>query len=183
MAWRLPISESAATNRSNNLEEIIPIKDYSDKYDAKLDYQINSKMTSFLRFSQRKDISYYGPADPGPSGGDGNGFIHAIQQQAAVGYTWTVSPSSLIDVRFGFDHVLGGKMPPYLGGPNIASEFGIPGLPSNLAGGFPTQVISGYSNPTIGTPGDQSAVPESDFVQSEVELLDGQGPAFHQVRL
>jgi len=145
-----PDSGNPLTNRSNNLLEIVPIKDYSDKYDAKLDYQIDSKMSSFLRFSQRKDISYYGPADPGPSGGDGNGFIHAIQQQAAAGYTWTVSPSSLLDARFGFDHVLGGKEPPYLGGPNTAAEFNIPGLPSSLAGGFNTQVIGGFSNPTIG---------------------------------
>ncbi len=42
-------------------------------------------MTAFLRFSQRKDIQYLRTFDPGPSGGDGNGFIHAIQQQAAVG--------------------------------------------------------------------------------------------------
>jgi hypothetical protein len=140
----------SATSLSNNLEETIPIKDYSDKYDAKLDYVMSGRMTSFLRFSQRKDISYYGPADPGPAGGDGNGFIHAIQQQAAAGYTWTTSATSLFEFRFGFDHVLGGKEPPYLGGPNIASEFGIQGLPNNLAGGFPTQVISGFSNPTVG---------------------------------
>jgi hypothetical protein len=143
----------AATNRSNNLEETIPLKDYSDKYDAKLDYVMSPKMSSFLRFSQRKDISFYGPADPGPSGGDGNGFIHAIQQQAAAGYTWAVSSSSLLDVRFGFDHVLGGKAPPYLGGPDIAAQFGIKGLPGNLAGGFPTMVIGGYSNPTLGRQG------------------------------
>jgi outer membrane receptor protein involved in Fe transport len=139
-----------ATNRSNNLEDIVPIKDYSDKYDAKLDYQISSKMSSFLRFSQRKDVAYYGPADPGSSGGDGNGFIHAIQQQAAIGYTWTVSPNSLVDARFGFDHVLGGKEPPYLGGPDIAAQYGIKGLPSSLAGGFPTQAIGSFSSPTIG---------------------------------
>jgi hypothetical protein len=145
-----PDNGNPLTNRSNNLEEIIPIRDYADKYDAKLDYQIANNMSSFLRFSQRKDISYYGPADPGPSGGDGNGFIHAIQQQAAIGYTWSVTPSSLLDARFGFDHVLGGKEPPYLGGPNVASEFDIPGLPSSLAGGFNSQIIGGFSSPTIG---------------------------------
>ena len=145
-----PNNGVAATNRSNNLEEIVPLRDYSDKYDAKLDYQINSKMSSFLRFSQRKDIQFYGPADPGISGGDGNGFIHAIQQQAGIGYTWSVSPSSLFEARFAFSHVLGGKLPPYLGGPDIAAEFGIPGLPSSLAGGFNTQIVSGFSNPTFG---------------------------------
>jgi hypothetical protein len=136
----------------NNLLGNIPIRDYSDKYDAKLDYQINDKMTSFLRFSQRKDIQFFGPADPGPSGGDGNGFIHTIQQQAAVGYTWTVTPSSLFEARFGFTHVLGGKQPPNLGGPSLESLFGIQGLPTtpNLAGGFNTQVIGSFSSPTIG---------------------------------
>jgi outer membrane receptor protein involved in Fe transport len=136
--------------RSNNLEETIPLRDYSDKYDAKLDYQIRSNMTAFLRFSQRKDIAFFGPADPGPAGGDANGFIHAIQQQAAFGYTWTTSPTSLLDFRFAFGHTLGGKQPPYLGGPDIAAQYGIQGLPSNLAGGYPTQVITGFSNPTIG---------------------------------
>jgi len=146
-----PNSGNPLTNRSNNLAEILPIKDYADKYDARLDYQIASNMSSFLRFSQRKDITYQGPNDPGSSGGDGAGFIHAIQQQAAIGYTWALSPSSLLDARFGFDHVLGGKEPPYLGGPNIAAQFGIQGLPGNLEGGFPTQYIGGFSSPsTIG---------------------------------
>src|SRR3984957_9340549 len=138
------------TTRVNNLEATIPVTDKSDKYDAKLDYQIRSGMSAFLRFSQRKDISFFGPADPGASGGDANGFIHAIQQQAAIGYTWAISPTSLLEGRFGFDHVLGGKAPPYLGGPNVAAEFGIQGEPSSLAGGFPTEIVTGFSNPTFG---------------------------------
>ena len=143
-------NNGSASSVSNNLLETIPLLDNSDKYDAKLDYQINSAMTGLLRFSQRKDISYFGPQDPGPAGGDSNGFIHAIQQQAVAGYTWAISPTSLLDLRFGFDHVLGGKAPPYLGGPNIAAEYGIQGLPSNLEGGFPSMVVSGFSNPTVG---------------------------------
>jgi len=133
--------------RSNNLEALLLVKDYSDKYDAKLDYQINDKMTAFLRFSQRKDLQYYQPDISGPSGGNGNGFIHAIQQQAATGYTWTLSSSSVIEARFGFTHVLGGKVPPYLGGPSMQDLYGIPGLPTspNLTGGLNTQSISGFS--------------------------------------
>ena len=108
--------------RSNNYLALLLVRDYSDKYDAKVDYQINDKMTSFLRFSQRKDIQYYQPDIPGPSGGGGNGFIHAIQQQAAVGYTWTVNSTSLFEARFGFTHVLAGKVPPYLGRPEHAGS-------------------------------------------------------------
>ncbi len=133
--------------RSNNYEALLLVKDYSDKYDAKLDYQINNKMTSFLRFSQRKDLQYYQPDIPGPSGGNGNGYIHAIQQQAAAGYTWTITPTSLFDARFGFDHILAGKVPPYLGGESMEQLYGIPGLPTspNLTGGLNSQSISGFS--------------------------------------
>jgi hypothetical protein len=136
-----------AAGVANNLEALLEVKDYSDKYDAKLDYQINSKMNGFLRFSQRKDIQYYQPDIAGPSGGNGNGFIHAIQQQAAIGYTWSVTPSSLFDARFGFDHVLAGKQPVPLGGASLLSLYGIPGLPTtpNLTGGLNSQSISGFS--------------------------------------
>jgi hypothetical protein len=136
----------------NNLEETVPVRDKSDKYDAKLDYQVKDGMTAFLRFSQKKDIQFFGPFDPGPSGGDSNGFIHSIQQQAAIGYTWAVTSSSLLEARFGFDHGLGGKEPVYLGGPSLQSLYGIQGLPTtpNITGGFNTQVIGSFSSPTIG---------------------------------
>ncbi|MBV8894864.1 MAG: carboxypeptidase regulatory-like domain-containing protein [Acidobacteriaceae bacterium] len=135
------------TGRSNNYEALLLVRDYSDKYDAKLDYSINQKMTSFLRWSQRKDLQYYQPDIPGPSGGNGNGYIHAIQQQAAAGYTWSMTPGSLFDARFGFTHVLAGKVPPYLGGPSMQQLYGIPGLPTtpNLTGGLDSQNISGFS--------------------------------------
>jgi hypothetical protein len=133
--------------RSNNYEALLLVRDYSDKYDAKINYNINDRMTAFLRFSQRKDLPYYAPDIPGPSGGSGNGYIHAIQQQAAAGYTWTLTPTSLIEGRFGFDHILAGKTPPYLGGASMEALYGISGLPtdSSLTGGLNSQSISGFS--------------------------------------
>jgi hypothetical protein len=133
--------------RSNNYEALLLVRDYSDKYDAKINYDINGRMTAFLRFSQRKDLPYYAPDIPGPSGGSGNGYIHAIQQQAAAGYTWTLTPTSLIEARFGFDHILAGKTPPYLGGLSMEDLYGISGLPtsSSLTGGLNSQSISGFS--------------------------------------
>jgi hypothetical protein len=133
---------------SNNYQALLPIRDYSDKYDAKIDYHINDKMNYFIRFSQRKDLQYYAPDIPGPSGGNGNGSIHAVQQQAATGYTWTVTPTSLLEARFAFDHVLGGKVPPYLGGPSMQALYGgFQGLPtsSDLTGGLNSQSVSGFS--------------------------------------
>jgi len=134
-------------NRASNDEALLLIRDYYDKYDAKLDYQVNSKMNAFLRFSQRKDIQYYQPDITGPSGGGGNGFIHAIQQQATIGDTWTITSNSLLEFRFAFDHVVAGKTPPYLGGPSMQALYGIPGLPtsSNLIGGLDTQSVGGFN--------------------------------------
>jgi hypothetical protein len=182
------------TGRSNNYEALLLVRDYSDKYDAKLDYQINERMSSFLRFSQRKDNQFYQPDIPGPSGGGGNGYIRAIQQQAAIGYTWSVTPSQLFDARFGFTHVLAGKAPPYLGGPSMQDLYGIPGLPTspNLTGGLNTQSISGFSgfgrqatnpqfqNPTSFNPklsyswvkGHHSVKAGYEFVAIRTEILD-----------
>ena len=134
--------------RSNNDEALLLIRDYGDKFDAKLDGQINDRMTAFLRFSQRKDLQYYAPDLTGPSGGDGNGYIHVIDQNASLGYTWTVTPTSLFEARLGFSHIVGGKEPPYVGGPSLASMFGgFQGLPTtpSLTGGIDTQTISGLT--------------------------------------
>ena len=180
--------------RSNNLEDLLLIRDYSDKYDAKLDYQMNSKMSAFVRFSQRKDLQYYQPDISGPSGGGGNGYIHAISQQAAAGYTWALNPTSLLEARFAFDHIIAGKSPPYLGGASMQDLYGIPGLPtsSNLTGGLNTQTVSGFNgfgrqatnpqfqNPTSFNPkvnytwikGRQSLKAGYEFVAIRTEVLD-----------
>ena len=179
---------------SNNYEALLLIRDYSDKYDAKMDYQINNNMSSFVRFSQRKDLQYYQPDIAGPSGGGGNGYITAIQQQAAIGYTWTVTPTQLFDARFAFTHVIAGKTPPYLGGQSMQSLYGIPGLPTSpeITGGLNTQTISGfnylgrqatnpqYQNPTSFNPkfsyswikGRHSLKAGYEFVAIRTEILD-----------
>src|ERR1019366_2259750 len=134
--------------RSNNDEALLLIRDYGDKFDAKLDGQINDRMTAFLRFSQRKDLQYYAPDLTGPSGGDGNGYIHVVDQNASLGYTWTITPTSLFEARLGFSHILAGKNPPYIGGASMASMFGgFQGLPTtpSLTGGINTQTITGLT--------------------------------------
>jgi len=137
-----------ASGRSNNDAALLLIRDYGDKFDAKLDGQIYDRMTAFLRFSQRKDLQYYSPDLTGPSGGDGNGYIHVIDQNASLGYTWTVTPTSLFQARLGWSHIVAGKVPPYLGGPSMNAMFGgFQGLPTtpNLTGGIDTQTITGLT--------------------------------------
>ncbi len=132
---------------SNNYLATLLTRDYSDKYDAKIDGQINERMTGFLRFSQRKDNQFYQPDIAGPSGGNGNGYVRTLDQAAAAGYTWTVTPTSLVEARLGFTHILGGKFPVYLGGASMQDLYGIPGTPTapNIVGGLNTQNVSGFS--------------------------------------
>ncbi|HEX6896318.1 MAG TPA: TonB-dependent receptor [Bryobacteraceae bacterium] len=179
---------------SNNYQAWLLYRDYSDKYDAKVDAQINDRMSTFLRWSQRKDIFFQQPSMPGFAGGDGNGFIHSIQQNAAFGYTWTITPSSILQVGLGFTHVLAGKQPPNLGGPSLQQLFGIQGLPTtpSIAGGLNTQTVSGFTsfgrqtsnpqfqNPTSWDPkvnfsktiGSHSLKMGYEYIQVHTEVLD-----------
>jgi hypothetical protein len=144
------LSQLPATNgpgRSNNDEALLLTRDYSDKYDIKIDGQINAKMNAFLRFSQRKDNQFYQPDISGPSGGGGNGYVRVLDQNAALSYTYAITPTSLFDFRMGFSHLLGGKFPPYLGGASAQQLYGITGLSTspNLTGGLDTQNVSGFN--------------------------------------
>ncbi len=134
-------------NRSSNYQILQLTRDYNDKYDVKLDGMVNDRMTAFLRFSQRKSNQYFQPDIAGPSGGAGNGYVRVLDQSAALGYTWTVTPRSIFEARLGFTHLLGGKFPPLLGGPSELAIYGVTGLPTApyLAGGLNTQTISGFN--------------------------------------
>ena len=51
----------ANTARSNDWQALLLTRDFYDKFDIKADYQINRKMSGFLRYSQRIDAEYYQP--------------------------------------------------------------------------------------------------------------------------
>ena len=133
--------------RASNYLNLRRDKNYNDKYDLKLDGQLNAKMTSFARLSQRKSNYLQGPQIAGLSGGDGNGFIRALNQQLTGGYTFTISPRDLFEARLGISRTLAGKSPVGLGGADIATAYGITGLPSDtrIAGGLNPQTIAGFT--------------------------------------
>jgi hypothetical protein len=140
---------TVGTTRSNDYQVLLLTRDYSDKFDAKVDWQITSKATGFARCSQRKDAQYYQPdLDPSPAGGSGNGNVKAQDPNAVLGYTYSLTPNSLLDIRLSYSHILGGKFPAFLGGQSMTSEYGVPGLPaaSYLTGGLNTQNIGGFSS-------------------------------------
>lgn len=132
--------------RSSNFQLLALNSTYTDKFDAKVDGQINQNMSGFLRISQRKLNNYSQPGITGASGGGGNGFIRALNQQATAAYTWTVSPTSVLEGRFGISRTDAGKTPPYIGGASMLDQYGITGLPtSEITGGLTPQTLSGLT--------------------------------------
>ena len=96
---------------------------------------------------------------------------------SSLGATYVPTDQSLLEVRFGWSNTQGGKNPPALGD---ADTFGISGLPTDprIAGGLPSQSISGYS--ALGPAGDQPAVAVPDRLESEDQLLLADGAAVVQ---
>ena len=135
----------AASSRSNNYVALPLDRNYNDKFDAKLDGQLNQNLQSFLRISQRKVNIFNEPTIPGPSGGNSNGFTRVLNQQGSAGITWILTPQSVFEGRFGISRTLAGKFPPAIGGPSMLSLYGITGLPTtpDLTGGLTATTISG----------------------------------------
>lgn len=133
--------------RASNLNNLRRDKNFNDKFDLKLDGQINDRMNVFVRLSQRKSNYLQAPDLPGPSGGNGNGYIRALNQQLTVGYTFTMSAAQLFEARLGVSRTIAGKEPAALGGPDMLAGYGIAGLPADkrIAGGLNSQAIAGFT--------------------------------------
>lgn len=132
--------------RSNNYEQLSRDKAYADKFDAKIDGQINERQSGFIRVSQSKRNQYQDSTFPGPSGGNGTN-LWVLNQQAAAAYTWTLSPTTVVEGRFGVSRTRAGKAPPFLGAPDMEAAYGIVGLPKDpvLSGGLLPISISGFT--------------------------------------
>jgi hypothetical protein len=156
---RLPMTAFAAkvlsglpppnvTAVANNYSIVQNLTNDSNKAGGKIDMQLSPSVSVFGRYGWRNLETVDQPVLPLPSGGDGNGLIYARNKQLALGATYTPSDRSLLEIRFGWSHVEGGKNPPALGSTSAFDEYGLAGLPSDprIAGGLPTQVITGYSN-------------------------------------
>jgi len=116
----------------------------TDKAGGKIDMQVSPALSLFGRYGWRDLSSDDQPPVPLPSGGGGNGNIYTRNKQLVLGSTFIASEKSLLEVRFGWSNTEGGKNPPALG---AADSFAISGLPTDarIAGGLPTQSITGYT--------------------------------------
>ena len=86
----------------------------------------------FGRYGFRNLTTDDQPNIPLPSGGAGNGHIYARNQQLVLGATWVPTPTSLLEVRFGYSWTQAGKNPPALGTDSALDAVRHPGLPDRL---------------------------------------------------
>jgi carboxypeptidase family protein/TonB-dependent receptor-like protein len=133
---------------ANNYTTLQEFTADSDKAGGKVDLQFTPGFAMFGRYGFRNLTTYDQPNIPLPSGGAGNGDIYGRNRQLVVGSTWVPSSRSLLEVRFGYSRTEAGKNPPALGSDSAQALFGLAGLPSDsrIAGGLPTQLITGYSD-------------------------------------
>jgi len=134
---------------TNNFESLPPSPDDDNKGDIRYDHYLSDKLVGFARYSEHLYHQTAAAAFPGPSGAGAGIISRVMNWQAAVGTTWTMSPTSIIEVRLGVSKTEGMKRPATDdGGTSMLDLYGITGLPTtpNLTGGLNTQAITGYSS-------------------------------------
>ena len=142
------LPDTNVPGNTNNFSTLQTFSADSDKAGGKIDVQASPTLSMFGRYGFRDLTTDDQPNIPLPSGGAGNGHIYARNRQFVLGTTWVSSPTSLLEVRFGYSWTEAGKNPPALGTDSALDQFGLPGLPTDdrIAGGLPTQLITGYSD-------------------------------------
>lgn len=141
----LPSANISGTG--NNFSTLPRSQFFNDKGDVKLDFNINDKMTAFVRGSSRKMNNFEAPTIEGFSGGNSNAFVFVINEQLAGGLTYVLSNRSIAEFRLGISRTKAGKRPYNLGAGDMFTNYGISGLPTtpDIAGGLNTQSVSGFT--------------------------------------
>ncbi|MFN7924738.1 MAG: carboxypeptidase regulatory-like domain-containing protein [Bryobacteraceae bacterium] len=132
----------------NNYQALPRVPSVDNKGDVRVDHYFSSKLTGFIRYSHREFTQTDSPTIPLPLGEtSSNGYVNIISKQGAGGVTYTLSPTSLIEVRLGITRSIGGKWPIQIGLPGMLDAYGIPGAPNtpDISGGLNTQSISGFN--------------------------------------
>ena len=119
-----------------------------DKGDVRIDHTFSQKLSMFGVYSQHQTTIFDPPIIPGLSGGNANTNVHLYNRQIALGVTYLVTPSSLIDFRIGIGHNEGGKSPFGIGQPSLLTQNGITnGIPTDplVVRSLNAQSVSGFA--------------------------------------
>jgi outer membrane receptor protein involved in Fe transport len=116
----------------------------NDTFDVRIDNRITSNLNVFGRYSFA-DYTRDGPPSFGPGGGQElvslGGTSQVRNHSLAIGFDYTLSPTMLVDFRFGF-FKYGVNVLPADFGTRPASDAGVPGL--NLDDTFTSGLFSGF---------------------------------------
>jgi len=156
------------TSQYNNYIVLHPQTYDKDKGDAKVDWTPSEKLHLFARYSQ----SRMNVRDPGSiqgvAGDNGDGQIYAPIKDIVGGATWTISPVSVLEARFGASIEQAGKKPILAGQNSMTGPLALAGLPTDpqylggvtyqyfIDGGFTSLgrlwTSPQYQNPTLWDP-------------------------------
>jgi hypothetical protein len=131
---------------TNNYESLPADTTFNDKGDIRYDYFVGPKLAMFARYSQFDTRIFSPPNIPGPDGGSSNGNVYVKTEQGVAGATWSINPTSVLELRLGIDYTLGGKTPATLGDPTTG--FTVPGEPigPGLGDGLISSSLSGFTS-------------------------------------
>ena len=120
----------------------------TDQFDVRLDHQYTSNLTFFGRFSFVDTLTFRPAPLPGLGEGSFNdafGSNDNRSQGLALGMTWTVSPTLVGEVRFGYARGDYYTNPPNFG-VDGAAQIGLKNVPNDpaIVGGVPKVNIQGF---------------------------------------
>ncbi len=114
---------------SNNFQSAPADTINSDKGDIRYDQYFGTKIAFFARYSQGETNIFSPPAITGIGGGNANGNVYIRTKQMVPGATWTMSASSVLEIRVSGDYTEAGKNPVGLG--VAPGNLGVPNLPDD----------------------------------------------------
>ena len=139
---------------ANNYNFNAPGKDTIDQMDARVDYNISNRQQIFGRFSLSQRTRFQSPPLPGLADGGGysTGNYFEGTRGAAIGHTFTISPSMVNELRIGFNRNHYRDNIPSYGQNYPPAGLAVPGVPDNsTVNGLTLFQPSGYIR--IGEPG------------------------------
>jgi len=140
------LANNYVTNASGNLQ--------IDQMDVRGDHTISDRQQIFARFSLSQETRFVQPPMPGLADGGnyGTGTYLDDTRGAAIGYTFTISPTMVNEYRMGFNrsHYIDNK--PSYGQNYPPAGLDVPGVPNNpVINGLTIFSPSGYRR--LGEPG------------------------------
>ena len=134
----------------NNYYSLRPIVDNTFQWDARMDWNIGAKNSTYSRYSYWNEVGHNTPplgnvVDGGGFGDDGKQKIYGANFMWSETHVFT--PTLTNEVRFGFNYLHTGFQHPNADNPNFADSVGFGGIPkAKLNGGLPRIVFNGNNS-------------------------------------